>query len=153
MPLIAFALQFKAAYDQIQKEVDRVTRRELREKAKAVLGEARSIWRKSGSPISSLTNVGKRDAHGRFLKATRVTSQGGEAPVSRRGVTKKLLGMRIGKRSAFVGYRKGKAGKNQKGAARAVPNILEHGSRKMDPRPVLEPALERVKSHPFKGVL
>jgi len=131
MPLIAFALEFKEAYDQIQKEVDRVTRRELREKAKAVLAEARRSIEKGaghsspGSPFKSKT-----------------------------GATKKLLGMTVSKRTAFVGFRREKAKTDKKTGkklrpARAVPNILEHGSRKMDPRPVLEPALERVKSHPF----
>lgn len=133
-PLLAVALEFKAAYDRIEKEAERAQRRALKQAAAAVLREARSSIKKSAA-----------------------ASAPGHPFKSKTGATKKLLGSRVGKRTAFVGYRQGKviSTTNKKGrTARAVPNILEHGAGHMAARPVLEPALERAKekAHPFRGI-
>ena len=135
MPLaVTFAYKFVSDDGPLRRLADKALKRELRSKAAEVLQEARASIHKGGR------------------------SAPGHPFTSQSGATKRLLGMRVGKRTAFVGFRadmrpaeqKGGKGKRQ---VRVVPNILEHGSRRMAPRPVLEPALERVKSHPWKGKL
>jgi len=135
MPMIAIAFRFKAAYDQLQRAADRALRRELRARAKKVKTAAKA----------SITKSPQSSAPGHPFK-------------SKSGATKRLLGAKVSKRTAFVGFRKGKAKRDKKTGkkirpARAVPNILEHGSREVAARPVLEPALERTKRSPFRSRL
>jgi hypothetical protein len=135
MPFFAVALKFKAAYSAIRKQAAMALRKELDARAQEVLDEARASIVKGGG-----------------------SSSPGHPFHSQRGATKRLLKKRVGRRTAFVGFGRGKATVDKRTGkkirpARAVPNILEHGSRRMAPRPVLEPALERVKDHPFRSML
>lgn len=135
MPLVAVAVRFKASYDEINREIDRAIKRELTAKAKEVLTEARAS-----------------------IRSSKQHSSPGHPFASRTGATKRLLGMKVGKRTAFVGFKREKPTRDKKTGrdvkpARVVPNILEHGSRRMAARPVLEPALERVRNSPWRGTL
>jgi len=137
MPMIAVALKFVAEYKVIKKQIAKALKAELTEKAKLVLAEAKGMVPKSAG------------------------SSGPDHPFhSHRGVARKLLKYKVSKsgRSAFVGFKREKAKEDKKTGKkikpmRVLPNVLEHGSRRMAPRPVLEPALERVKSHPWRTML
>lgn len=84
-----------------------------------------------------------------------VPSSPGSPFISKTGRTKRSLGMKVGKRTAYVGFRavKARSRKSGKAVMRSHANILEHGARHMAARPVLEPALERARKSPFRGLL
>ena len=134
MPLIAVALKYVEMSRKLRAQVRKALRSEMAGKAKAVLAEARAMITRGG------------------------VSAPGHPFKSQSGATKRLLGMTVTGNNAYVGFRRGKVTVDKKTGkkirpARAVPNILEHGSRRMAPRPVLEPALERVKGHPWRSLL
>ncbi len=137
LTVLSIKLNFKAAYHELGKQVRKVLRSELEEKAKAVLAEARAMVTKGPG-----------------------ASAPGHPFRSHRGVAKRLLKYKVSKsgRDAFVGFKRETAKEDKKTGKkikpqRVLPNILEHGSRRMAPRPVLEPALERVKDHPWRSML
>jgi len=133
MPLIALALQFEAMYEKIEKEIGRVQRRELMERAKQMMAAVKaSIKPKSagrsapGSPFRSHTGNAKRSLRYK-------------------------VGMKgDGNAYALLGYTR----PNGSHAHLLETTGRNRGRRgKMAPRPTLEPALERNARSPFRARL
>lgn len=139
MPLIAIAMRLKMEQKTLQRAADKALKSELKSKAQEVLQTAKGlIGSRSGSPSSPGSPF--RSFSGR-AKASLRTKVGRRAASTFVGFTPVPIMVRPatgGRRIRKINPKTGKAQKE------GYANILRSGSKNMEPRPVLEPAVEQV---------
>ena len=141
MPLIAVAVRIKMATRELRRQVDKAMKSELKSKAQEVQREAKASIRgkggapsTAGQPFKSYTGRARASIKTKIGRSARTTYVGFTPvpQVQSRGVK--------GRRIKVIDTKTGRAKTVQ------YANILEHGAKHMEPRPVLEPAVERVAS-------
>lgn len=140
MPLVAMYL-YRSLDGALRKEAGKVLKSALKTRALQLRNVARSLIGKRGAgsapgqPFSSFTGRARASLKIK-VGQTAASTFVGFTPV-RRLVTRSRKGKRV--------WATGKTG---------YANLLEHGTRRMAARPVLQPALEQVKTgSPFRGLI
>ena len=114
MPLVAF---------QIAKVIVDMKIRELKKQ----VAKSRRIWlTKSAKEVRQIAKSS--------IKKSRTTSKAGDPPIGKTGNLKSSIFYKVGYTDAWIGPTRPKG---------SHANIIEHGSRRQEPRPFMGPALEK----------